>query len=37
MSDELIDIFNENNEPAGLQEMKSKAHKQGLWSACLDI
>ena len=31
MSDELIDIYNENNEPTGLQEMKDKVHKEGLW------
>lgn len=31
MADELIDIYNQDNEPIGLQEMKSKAHKEGLW------
>lgn len=29
MADELIDIINDNNEVIG-QEMKSKAHEQGL-------
>jgi len=31
MADELIDIYNENNEPTGIKEMKSIAHRDGLW------
>lgn len=30
MADELIDIFNESNEPTGVQKMKSEAHRDGL-------
>ncbi|MCK5152842.1 MAG: NUDIX domain-containing protein [Spirochaetales bacterium] len=29
--DELIDIYNENNEPLNIQKMKSEAHRSGLW------
>lgn len=29
--DELIDIYNENNEPLNIQKMKSEAHRTGLW------
>lgn len=31
MADELIDIYDEHNEPTGMQEMKSVAHRDGLW------
>jgi len=31
MVDELIDIFDENNNSLNLQKMKSEAHKNGLW------
>jgi isopentenyl-diphosphate Delta-isomerase len=31
MADELIDICDENNKLTGHQELKSKAHKTGLW------
>ncbi len=31
MADELIDIYNENNEPLHIKETKSEAHKNGLW------
>lgn len=31
MADELIDIYNENNESLSIQKMKSEAHKDGLW------
>jgi len=31
MADELIDIFDENNNPLNVQKMKSDAHKNGLW------
>ncbi|MCK5672412.1 MAG: NUDIX domain-containing protein [Spirochaetales bacterium] len=29
--DELIDLYNENNEPLNIQKMKSEAHRSGLW------
>ena len=29
--DELIDIYDENNNPVGVQKMKSEAHRTGLW------
>ena len=31
MVDELIDIFDENNNALNVQKMKSEAHKLGLW------
>ena len=31
MADELIDIYDENNKPLGIQKMKSEAHRDGLW------
>ncbi len=31
MTDELIEIYNENNAPLGIKKMKSEAHKNGLW------
>lgn len=31
MADELIDIYNENNEPLNIKTTKSEAHKKGLW------
>jgi isopentenyl-diphosphate Delta-isomerase len=31
LADELIDIYDENNKPLGIQKMKSEAHKNGLW------
>lgn len=31
MADELIDIVNEEDQKIGIQKMKSKAHKEGLW------
>lgn len=31
MADELIDIYDENNNPLGVQKMKSEAHREGLW------
>lgn len=29
--DELIDIYNEDNEPLDVRKMKSEAHREGLW------
>jgi len=29
--DELIDIYDESNEPLGFRKMKSEAHREGLW------
>ena len=37
MADELIDIYNENNESLGLEKMKSEAHKKGLWHRAAHI
>lgn len=31
MADELINIYNENNESLSIDKMKSEAHKSGLW------
>ena len=31
MADEVIDIYNENNEGLNIQKMRSEAHKSGLW------
>ncbi len=31
MPDELIDIYDENNEPLGVSKMRSEAHEKGLW------
>ncbi|MFH1192382.1 MAG: NUDIX domain-containing protein [bacterium] len=31
MPDELIDIFDEENKPLGIQKMKSEVHRDGLW------
>jgi len=31
MADELIDVFDENNNSLGIKLMKSEAHKKGLW------
>lgn len=31
MADELIEIYNGNNEPLGIEKMKSEAHRNGLW------
>lgn len=31
MTDELIDIYDENNRPLGYSRMKSEAHRDGLW------
>ena len=31
MADELIDIYDENNNFTGVQKMKSEAHRDGLW------
>ncbi|NTW89998.1 MAG: NUDIX domain-containing protein [Candidatus Moranbacteria bacterium] len=31
MTDELIDIYDENNVPLGITELKSEAHRDGLW------
>lgn len=31
MADELVDIYNDNNETLGIEKMKSEAHKNGLW------
>jgi isopentenyldiphosphate isomerase len=31
LADELIDIYDENNNPLGVQKMKSEAHRKGLW------
>jgi isopentenyldiphosphate isomerase len=31
MSDELIDIVDENNQPTGERKMKSLAHQDGSW------
>lgn len=37
MADELIDIFNESNEPTGVQKMKSEAHRDGYWHRAAHI
>lgn len=31
MADELIEIYNGNNKPLGIEKMKSEAHRNGLW------
>lgn len=31
MSDELIDIYDENDRPLGIVKLKSEAHRDGLW------
>ncbi len=31
MADEIVDVYNEDNEPLGIRKMKSEAHKSGLW------
>lgn len=37
MADELIDICDENNNLAGIQKMKSEAHRDGLWHRAAHI
>jgi len=37
MADELIDIYDEHNEPTGVQEMKSIAHRDGLWHRTVHV
>ncbi len=37
MADELIDIFDENNQALGIQRWKSEAHKSGLWHRAVHI
>ena len=37
MADELIDILNENGKLTGITELKSVAHKKGLWHASVQI
>ena len=37
MADELIDIYDENNNLLKIQKMKSEAHKNGLWHRALHI
>lgn len=37
MADELINIYNENNESLHLEKMKSEAHKSGLWHRAAHI
>lgn len=37
MADELIDIFDENNNPRGIQKLKSEAHKEGIWHRAVHI
>jgi len=37
MPDELIDIFDENNQPTGKRLMKNFAHEQGLWHRAAHI
>jgi len=37
MSDELIDIYDENNNPTGARKMKSEAHCDGLWHRNIHI
>ena len=37
MTDELIDICNEQNNLLGIQKMKSEAHKKGLWHRAVHI
>ncbi len=37
MADELIDIYDENNNETGIEKMKSEAHIKGLWHRCAHI
>ncbi len=37
MADELIDIYNEKNEPLNIKKMKSEAHADGLWHRTVHI
>jgi len=37
MADELVDIYNENNEALGIRKMKSEAHRNGLWHRAAHI
>ena len=37
MPDELIDIYDKNNEPLGISKMKSEAHEKGLWHRAAHI
>jgi len=37
LADELIDIYDEDNKPTGVQKMKSEAHRQGLWHRAAHI
>jgi len=37
MADELIDIFDESNDPTAIQKMKSEAHRDGLWHRAVHI
>lgn len=37
MADELIDIYDENNEPIGITKMKNEAHEIGLWHRIVHV
>ncbi len=37
MADELIDVFNDRNEPLGRPLMKSEVHRKGLWHRASSI
>jgi isopentenyl-diphosphate delta-isomerase type 1 len=37
MADEMIDIYNESNEPTGVRKMKSEAHRDGSWHRAAHI
>ena len=37
MADELIDIFDEENNPTGIKKMKSEAHREGLWHRTVHV
>lgn len=37
MADELIDIYDKNNEPLRMRKMKSEAHDRGLWHRAAHI
>jgi isopentenyldiphosphate isomerase len=37
MTDELIDIYDENNFSLGIKKMKSEAHRDWLWHRAVQI
>jgi len=37
MPDELIDIYDENNNPIGVQSLRNEAHRDGLWHRVINI